>query len=557
VTLRQWGGSKFTDGKVVNVEMSNFSEQVYSNEQDYLACFPLGCGHSQEGVSLIVQLGNHRIMLDCGVDNLEALESGSVEPPDLVFCTHAHLDHVQGLLAFHQCFPSVPIFASEVTTKLLPLYWPDSSLNFCQSLKWRSPLKISDNLTIEIYPAGHLPGAALILLTYTSEQQSYKFVYTGDFSLSNFQLVEGLSLDELRGLEPDVLIIEGTNGTARHPHRRHQEKQLMERINQALVDGQNVILPVPMFGIGQEILKLLRTHHQFTGRDLDIWVDGQIVSGCDLYLKLLPQFPASVQNFAQHQSLFWDEKICPRMRRLSEQIYNSPSSPFILITDDEVDLTKYWSLSHHPWLILVAEHPRSMVNLHFMEDREDINIETYLLSEHSDGRNTTQLIHNLRPQHILFVHGFPNYLADLTNLEELQNRYQLHLPDNGYLVELPVGEAFVHSLPSPPAYYEGEINEQETLISINLSNFITQDPRWTKFADTGLVEARWQGEELVIKGISQRELLRQNNSSRLITDLDCCGKCRHQKNQRCWNQNSPLYGFRVTSDGYCPVFEAQ
>jgi Cft2 family RNA processing exonuclease len=535
--------------------MINSPSQLNLQDQDYLACFPLGCGHSQEGVCLLVQLGNHRLMLDCGVDNLDVLKSGSVTPPDLVFCTHAHPDHIQGLLAFHQIFPTIPIFVSEVTSKLVPLYWPDQVVDFCQSLPWRSPFKISDDLTMEIYPAGHLPGAALILLTYTNNKKSYKFVYTGDFSLSNFQLVEGLSLDELRGLEPDVLIIEGSYGTARHPHRRHQEKQLMERINQALLEGKNVILPAPMFGLGQEILKLLRTHHQFTGRDLDIWVDGNIASACDLYLKLLKQLPASVQNFAQHQSLFWDDKICPRMRRLSPEIFNAQESPFILITDDDTDLTKYWSLSHNPWLIMVAEHPRTMVNPYFMEERDDINIETYLLTEHSDGRNTTQLIHNLRPQHVVFIHGFPNYLADLTNLEELQNRYQLHLPENGYLVELPVGEGFIHSLPSPPAYYEGEINEQNGVISINLADFINQDPRWSRFSDTGLVEARWQGEELVIKGISQRELLRQNNSSRLSNDQDCCGKCRHQKNQRCWNQNSPLYGFRVTSDGYCPVFE--
>jgi Cft2 family RNA processing exonuclease len=534
--------------------MSNMASQTNLSQQDYLACFPLGCGHSQEGISLLVQLGNNRLMLDCGVDNLDLLASGSVAPPDLVFCTHAHQDHVQGLLAFHQIFPDIPIFASEVTSKLLPLYWPNTKVDFCQGISWRSPRQLSENLAMELFPAGHLPGAALILLTYTVQQKSYKFIYTGDFSLSNFQLVEGLSLEDIRGLEPDVLIIEGSYGTARHPHRRQQEKQVMERINQALTDGQNVILPVPMFGVGQEILKLLRTHHQFTGRELDIWVEGKIGSACDLYLELLKQFPVSVQNFAQHQPLFWDDKICPRMHRLSAEIINS-QAPFILILDDDTDLSEYLSLSELPWLILVADHPRSMVNTHFMEDRKDIYIETYLLSEHSDGRNTTQLIHNLRPQHIVFVHGFPNYLADLTSLEELQNRYQLHLPDNGYLVELPVGEGFIHSLPTLPSYYEGEINQENTTININIADFITEDPRWSKFSDTGLVEVRWQGEELVIKGVSQRELLRQNNNSRLLKDFDCCGICRHQKNQRCWNQNSPLYGFRITSDGYCPVFE--
>ena len=62
----------------------------------------------------------------------------------------------------------------------------------------------------------------------------YKLLYTGDFFLSNSRLVEGLRLDELRGLNLDVLLIEGSYGTSRHPHRRNQENQLAERIHRAI-----------------------------------------------------------------------------------------------------------------------------------------------------------------------------------------------------------------------------------------------------------------------------------------------------------------------------------
>jgi hypothetical protein len=37
--------------------------------------------------------------------------------------------------------------------------------------------------------------------------------------------------------------------------------------------------------------------------------------------------------------------------------------------------------------------------------------------------------------------------------------------------------------------------------------------------------------------------------------LDCCGNCQHYRGQRCWNQASPLFGFKVAPEGYCPVFE--
>ena len=541
--------------------------RISSDKQNFLACFPYAVGHSNEGVCLLIKMGSHRILLDCGLADIKSLQTQNKPPAELVFCSHAHSDHAQGLIALHEAFPKLPIYASEVTTKLLSLNWLERASEqipqFCQPLPWRKSIELAEDLTAELFPAGHLPGAACIFLTYKTAKRAYKLLYTGDFSVSNFQLVEGLSLEALRGLAPDVLIVEGSYGTARHTHRRQQEKQLMERISQAIANQTSVLLPVPTLGLGQEILKLLRSHHQFTGRDVDIWVDGSVAKACDVYLELLPQFPASVQNFAKHQPLFWDERICPRMRRLSDRkLLELGQFPCIVLTDRAADLSQYCHPQSDSWLILVPQHPRVFLNpdseplLTLANSRSpNIRIETYLLAEHSDGRNTTQLIHNIRPQHVIFVHGSPTYLADLTSLEELQNRYQLHCPAAGTLVELPIGEKFIQPATPPPTSYEGELNEVGTFITITLPDTISTDSRWSNFADTGIVEARWQGEELLLRGLSQRELLAASSETKRLADLDCCGTCRYYRNQHCWNRASPLYEFKVTPEGYCPVFE--
>jgi Cft2 family RNA processing exonuclease len=533
---------------------------------DRLSCFPYGVGHENEGVSLLITMGPYRILLDCGLNDIQPIATQETPPADVVFCSHAHADSARGLLDLHRAFPQLPIYASEVTGRLLPLNWLDSVdreiPHFCQTIAWRSPIALFDDLSVEIFPAGHLPGAAAIVLTYISPKRTYKLLYTGNFSLSNLQLVEGLSIETLRGLAPDVLIVEGTYGTMRHPHRRQQEKHLMERIAYAIAAGQKVLLPVPTLGLGQEILKLLRSHHQFTGRDLDIWVDGNVAIACDIYLELLEQFPLSVQNFAKHQPLFWDERICPRMRRLNkEKRLTYTQEPCIVLTDDAIAIKEICSSDSGSWLILVPQEPDNFFNadsfqLAALEEPSRIVVESYLLAEHSDGRNTTQLIHNLRPQHVIFIHGSPLYLADLTSLEELQNRYQLHSPSAGTLVDLPIGDKFVQPATPTPTAYEGELNETGTDITITLPDAISKDPRWSYFADTGLVEVRWQGEELVMRGVSQRELLSQSPEVKRLEDIDCCGTCLHYRSQRCWNQASPLYGFKVTSEGYCPVFES-
>jgi len=528
-----------------------------------LECLPYSVNHEGEGVCLLVRMGPYRILLDCGMTDISSLQAGADKKPpaDLVLCSHAHPDHAQGLLALHQAFPQLPIYASEVTTQLLPLNWSESESKhippFCQALPWRSPVEFHDGLCAELFPAGHLPGAAAIRLTYTTLRRSYTLLYTGDFFLSNSRLVEGLPLDALRGIEPDILIVEGTYGTARHPHRRQQENQLAERISRAIATGQSVLMPVPALGNGQEILMLLRSHHLFTGRDMDIWVDGTVAAGCDAYLQLLPHLPASVQNFSRHQPLFWDERVRPRVRRLPpEQRPLLGKSPCIVLTDETADLSKYLSPKSDSWVVLLPQRPgRSMIEDYEIQTKNSgtISVESYLLAQHCDGPGTTQLIHNLRPQHVVFVHGSPTYLADLTSLEELQNRYHLHSPSAGTLVELQVGETFLQPA-APETNYEGELTELGTIVTITLPDPITADPRWQGFADTGLVEARWQGEEIVLRGLTQRELLTQG-SDRVPSDLACCGNCRHLRGQRCRNPASPLFDFKVTPDGYCPVFE--
>lgn len=522
-----------------------------------LECLPYGVEQAAEGACLLMRMGSYRLLLDCGLRDISPLQAVTQWelPADLVLCTHAHSDHARGLLSLHQAFGQLPIYASEATTQLLPLNWPEYTAEiiplFCQALPWRTPVELLPGLTAQLFPAGHLPGAAAFLLTYRTRQRTYSVFYTGDFFLSNSRLVDGLRLEDVRGLKPDVLIIEGSYGTARHPRRRTQENQLVQRIGNAVANGRSVLLPVPTLGLGQELLVLLRSHHQFTGRDLDIWVDDRVAAGCDAYLELLPHLPAAVQNFAQHQALFWDERVRPRVRRLSGRQSVTSESPYILLVDGNIDPREWQLRDPRPRLVLLPEDVRGPQN--FPSDLA-MRVETYLLSQHSDGPGTTQLIHNLRPQHVVFIHGSPSYLADLTGLEELYNRYHLHSPAPDTLVELPIGDTFIQPAP-PETTYEGELLEFETTLTITLPEAIAQDRRWQDFADTGLVSARWQGDELVLRGVHQRELISSGTDARVSLDLDCCGNCRYYRGQKCRNRTSPLYDFKVTPDGFCPVFE--
>jgi Cft2 family RNA processing exonuclease len=530
-----------------------------------LECLAYGVGHGQEGVCLQVQMGGYSILLDCGLRDLSALPA-----PDLVICSHAHGDHARGLRALHQAFPQVPIYASEATAQLLPLNWlaadGEDAAEFCRALPWGTPIGILDHLTIELFPSGHMPGAAAMLLTYHPDAgPPQSLFYSGDCLLSNGRLVEGLRLETLRSVRPDVMIVEGSYGSQRYPRRRLQENQLMARLLGAMVAGTSVLLPVPTLGLGQELLMLLRSHHSFTGRSLDVWVDGSIAAGCDVYLDLLAHLPGAIQNFAKHQPLFWDDRIGPYVRRLryEQRAELGQGSPSIVLTGSRRHLP---DLCHQGrWLILLPEQGHHQGDWlaesgpigaelsaePASESAPQITVETYRLAEHCDGAGTTQLIHNLRPQHVMFVHGDPADLADLAGLDELSSRYQLHVPSNGQRVEFPIGATFLQPA-APEMRYEGEVGEVQGQAQITLPDPIVTDPRWQSLADTGLVEARWQGDELVLRGVSAQAL----SQGAKPEPGPNCYHCRYYRGQYCRQPASPLFNFRVTPIGLCPAFES-
>ncbi|MGB7086378.1 MAG: MBL fold metallo-hydrolase [Phormidesmis sp.] len=551
-----------------------------------LSCLPYGIGYEDEGVCLSVRLGPYSILLDCGLADITALRE---EAADFVFCSHAHTDHVRGLLPLHQAFPHLPIFSSDVTARLLPLNWPaQENTNFCRPLPWRSPTELAPGLSVRLWPAGHLPGAACFLITYKTPQRTYSVFYSGDCFLSNGRLVDGLPLAELRNLQPDLLIVEGSYGTERHPHRKQQENYLVGRLSEALKNRGRAVFPSPLLGLGQELLMLVRAHHHFTGQPIDVWVDPLIGAGCDTYLRCLSALPSTVKNFAQHQPLFWDERVLPKVRRLGPEVAPAELAtgidPAIFIVHPATPPLHYCQGDASEWTVFVpslddielwqsqitalsAEDKLSaedadfsgfafdwLAEMHSATAAGEAGLEHYMLTNHCDGGGTTQLIHNLRPQHVVFVHGHTHQLGDLASLEALQSRYQLHLPTPLQVIELPLAESFWQPAPPTHELYEGEVDSTKERVMLTLPTSLESDPRWIQLADTGIVEASWQGDQLVIRGINQRELM-QVTPRDPVALTQTCYFCRHLRGQRCRNPDSPLVGLQVTSDGSCAVFE--
>jgi glyoxylase-like metal-dependent hydrolase (beta-lactamase superfamily II) len=592
-----------------------------------LSCTPLSLYGQGTGVCFLLQIGSYRFLLDCGLhpetlsQSLQSvLINSDVEgwvPLHGLILSHAHTHQTQGLRSFVQHYPTVPVYSSVVTASLLQrlgtldlgtsdlgisdLGTSDPHLPSLCPLNWRSSLQIRADLTLELFPAGHLPGAAMALITHTPASPSgkslrpYTVLYTGDCTLAHNRFVEGLPLSELRGLRPDVLIVDGTAGTARYGRRRQHEITVLNGIERAFQAGRSVILPLPKWGLGQEILLSLKAHPPFTEQQRQFQITEAFAPYFDHYQHLLPHFPTAIQNLARQQSLFWEADRFPQVQCLREQTGDSigsetgdqtgtrgnefePQPTLILVREDqdwtrflpalrgwevwfprstegEVSPLKPWMEPNlQQWLPPTAIVPWSLIQARLRSGQGQI--QTYFFPEHCDGIATTQLIHNIRPQHVLFIGPEIDRLAELAALDELNSRYKIHLPALGQTTEFLVGETFFQPT-TPDLCYEIELQEDASGAWLPFPSQLTQDPRWYRLADTGILQLRWQGDELIVRGISGRELMNQDLSQRDRSstpplNLENCGTCRHYRGQRCWNVASPLQGFKVSPEGFCP-----
>ncbi|MGD1900878.1 MAG: MBL fold metallo-hydrolase [Geitlerinemataceae cyanobacterium] len=528
-----------------------------------LECYPYASGQDDDAVCLWMRLGPYGVLLDCGLEDPHPVLVGMTEgrPLNAIVCSHARPDRARGLRSLQLALPNRPIYTSEVSAKLLPLNWPrQNRIPQFRALEWQMPIEIAPDLWLELIPAGHLPGAAVTQLTYTGQTAKnahrLRVTYASNFLISNSRLTSGLDLESLHGSRPDVAIVSGRYGTARYERRRSQENEIAAQIEGWLERGHTIVMPVPALGLAQELLAMFRAHHHFTGRDLDIWVDRGIAEVCDLYLEQLEAFPQSVQNFARHQPLFWDDRVRPRVHRLEdtaiEPLKKLAQAPSLILVDETADLTPFIDPSLKP--VLLCSDTSDAIRADLLP-LPDVPCEIYHLSEHCDIAGTTQLVHNLRPQHLMFVDGSTSYLADLTNLNELYDRYQVHCPQTYQPIAFPLKPFSGIKAALPATRYEGEVEEGRNRATISLPPQLQKDPRWQKLADTGVIEVRWQGEDLLVRGVVASELL-EAVQPRIPLDVACCANCIYCRGQQCRNPKSPLADRRVSPDGYCMVFEA-
>lgn len=232
---------------------------------------------------------NIPFLVDCGsfqgLDNIDQLNTTfnfDITSPEFSILTHAHLDHYGRYpLAIAQGFHA-PVFTTYPTKTFLsevflqdclkiekrrakkldvePLYSETEIKDFEHCMipcNFNQKIVYNDNITIQFFDNGHVPGAAVTLVTISYPGcEDMNLIITGDYNNRN-DFFEVKPLPEWVYNLPNVsVIIEATYGATKSSDLG--EKCFINNVVRALVEGKTCVVPAFSFGRTQEVLYKLR-----------------------------------------------------------------------------------------------------------------------------------------------------------------------------------------------------------------------------------------------------------------------------------------------------------
>ncbi|MBW9221494.1 MBL fold metallo-hydrolase [Methanothermococcus sp. SCGC AD-155-C09] len=265
-------------------------------------------GCHQIGMSCMeIDTKKSRILLDCGMDPSDnSLPNINSKDIDAVVVSHAHLDHC-GAIPY---FDFKKIYCTIPTVDLMYIIWKDISklsktynedsiknaMGAIESLNYREEKKITEDITMKMYDAGHILGSSSVYLDIDGK----KLLYTGDINEVESRTLNPADTDIE---EIDTLIIESTYGSPMDikPARKVLEGQFIGEISSTLKKGGKVIIPVFAVGRAQEILSIIFNHMRSGSLErVPVYVDGALIHTTGIYLTyshwLNPKIRNSLEN---------------------------------------------------------------------------------------------------------------------------------------------------------------------------------------------------------------------------------------------------------------------
>jgi metallo-beta-lactamase family protein len=232
---------------------------------------------SVTGANFLLEVDGKKILIDCGLTQGIKLADDINWAPfiynpkeiDLLFITHAHVDHLGRVpKVIHEGFRG-KIYSTEPTQALAGPMLEDTmgilskntdlgldkiysaeniklALSLWQGFEYHEVVKITDRLSVSFKNAGHILGSAMIEFVFNGK----KILFTGDLGNSPSPILP--DTEKVDGI--DYLIMESVYGDRNHEDRSDRRAFLEEAIEDNYKRKGTLIIPTFSLERSQELL---------------------------------------------------------------------------------------------------------------------------------------------------------------------------------------------------------------------------------------------------------------------------------------------------------------
>ena len=302
-----------------------------------------GATEQVTGSCHLIQCGNTRILLDCGMvqgsrlDELKNSDPFPFDPAsiDAVILSHSHIDHSGRIPFLVKSGFKGPVYTHRASKDLCRIMLKDAgylneretewenkkrerkglelveayftvqdaqdAMNQFSGIKYNIKKKISSSISFRLLNAGHILGSSIVECWLTENDVTKKIVFSGDLGFPDRPILQDPAIVK----EADLVLMESTYGDRLHKTPEQTYQEMTDIICQARSEKGNIIIPAFAVGRTQRLIYEFAKHYQDWG--LDRW---------QIFLDS-PMAISATEVYTKHTDLY-DEEACSLWSKNSE-----------------------------------------------------------------------------------------------------------------------------------------------------------------------------------------------------------------------------------------------